>query len=87
MGGLKPNDLGLFDMHGSAFEWCLEVQFGPPHVPGKSESEMEEDPGIGAIRGGSFSSLTLRVGADSRLPILSSSNGQNIGFRPVRRLP
>ena len=49
----KPNDFGLFDMHGSAWEWCAD-EFGPyteatavdPMGPPAKEARV--------LRGGSF---------------------------------
>src|SRR5262249_9146368 len=57
---LKPNDWGLFDMHGSMWTWCQE-RYKPYPTPrdGKAIDDTEDDllildKELRAVRGGSF---------------------------------
>jgi len=35
VGSLKPNDLGLFDLHGNAYTWCQEELQALPDRKGR----------------------------------------------------
>src|SRR5262249_9009864 len=50
VGSLKPNALGLFDMHGNAWQWCQDV-YGE-----KDNKDIEDVKNINSrvLRGGSF---------------------------------
>jgi formylglycine-generating enzyme required for sulfatase activity len=52
-GRALPNDLGLFDMLGNAYEWCQDRQGGEP---GGAELSIDEiiDEGHRPLRGGAF---------------------------------
>jgi len=75
---LKPNDWGLFDMHGNLAEWCLES--AKPQ-----ETIFRNDIGA-AGRGGYYSSDYRHVGSDRRFLIGRKSFESTIGFRPVRTI-
>jgi formylglycine-generating enzyme required for sulfatase activity len=93
VGGLKPNDWGLFDMQGNAWNWCQEQYHGnnPETADGKPVDDSEDDLTISTealrvLRGGS---VLMRPSC------LRSSNRQAgdplprtgiQGFRPVRTL-
>jgi eukaryotic-like serine/threonine-protein kinase len=72
VGTLKPNDFGLFDMHGNNYEWCHDVV--PDASPGpkpnaKPDREATKDGEGRVIRGGSFHQPVRNVRSDSRLVI------------------
>ena len=83
VGKLKPNELGIYDMSGNAWEWCLDYW-------GKYSSKSEKDPtgpaqgAYKVIRGGSWyyvddmAKLTSRDGPKPR------ENNFNYGFRVVK---
>jgi formylglycine-generating enzyme required for sulfatase activity len=79
--GLKlPNAFGLYDMHGNAWEWCLD---GQRHYQDRAEIDPE-GPTAGAnrvIRGGSFDDNPLNCHASARKAREPSVSHVFLGFR------
>jgi formylglycine-generating enzyme required for sulfatase activity len=57
VGSLKPNALGLFDMHGNAWQWCQDVYGGKDN----KDIEDEKNTNSRVLRGGSFDNVAGRV--------------------------
>lgn len=90
---LKPNDAGLFDMHGNVWEWCQEhyVSYSSAQA-GKIAEDIEDtqaaqDKNIRVLRGGSFDFLPRFVRSAGRSWLQPSSRSYFIGFRPARTYP
>lgn len=92
VGNLKPNDLGLFDVHGNANEWCQEVFKDYPNTTDGLPSEDQEDsveirpnePRM--FRGGSYKDDASLVRSAYRNTIAPSESYPYLGFRPARTL-
>src|SRR5205807_367299 len=60
--GLKPNDFGLFDMYGNAWEWCQDAfvtDSSGPDMPAPAEPQKQNaitDAQSRVLRGGCFAS-------------------------------
>jgi serine/threonine protein kinase/formylglycine-generating enzyme required for sulfatase activity len=91
-GQLKPNDLGLFDMHGNVCVWCQDIywpypaaQAGQIYVDAE-ELDKKDVISTRAVRGGSFyfTPRNLRCGYRT----LEAPNGRRFdyGLRPARTL-
>jgi formylglycine-generating enzyme required for sulfatase activity len=90
VGGKKPNDLGLFDMHGNVYTWCQESYRGYPRAKGGGVMEDKEDDlsilstTSRVLRGGSFDYQAVYVRSASRLRLVPTNRFVNVGFRPAR---
>jgi formylglycine-generating enzyme required for sulfatase activity len=83
VGSLRPNDLGLFDLHGNAWEWC-QNRYEDFTDTGDRNMEDKVDNSARLVRGGAFHDRPLNVRSASRYwyePALRDSVG---GFRPAR---
>jgi formylglycine-generating enzyme required for sulfatase activity len=82
-GRLLPNDLGLFDMLGNAYEWCHEPYNSNPEAQGSLVDVIIEDmPGL--LRGGPFSYPPAYVRSAFRYGSSPSDRDIFYGFRPAR---
>ena len=92
-GLLKPNDIGLFDMHGNVWEWCQE-HYRPYRVASKSNiTEDREDPVLEilddnqrALRGGSLADPPMGVRSAARNADGPRNIGRQQGFRVARTI-
>jgi formylglycine-generating enzyme required for sulfatase activity len=82
VGSLRPNDYGLFDMHGNACEWCQD------RFTGKKQEEDTEDMSSTktsrVIRGGAFSTSAPAARFGYRDQYMPTIRTENVGFRPAR---
>jgi formylglycine-generating enzyme required for sulfatase activity len=93
VGGRKPNDFGLFDTLGNAYEWCLGNGHGPPAGPGgpaiedrlasRSITEAMTEP----LRGGAANNAATAIGSGRRIELRPSSFYAVMGFRVARTCP
>ena len=92
-GQLKPNDLGLFDMLGNAWEWCQEkwpakVEASTPGPRQDSEDlEPLADKTGRVTRGGSFANPASEVRTASRNQTRPIDEIDAVGFRMARTSP
>lgn len=89
VGRLRPNDLGLFDMHGNAWEWCQDkyVPLAQQDRDGTSPKVIDQRRSFHVLRGGCFSSTGLSVRSDLRYSNAVESLYHTWGFRPARTYP
>jgi formylglycine-generating enzyme required for sulfatase activity len=90
VGQKRPNDLGLFDMHGNTLQWCQQTYGDYPVVKGMSPAEDDEDNNyiLGerrlAVRGGSFNHRSSHVRAAFRGYDFPTHRHTNLGLRVAR---
>jgi formylglycine-generating enzyme required for sulfatase activity len=93
VGTRKPNDRGLYDMHGNASEWTLTVFPGTTR-DGTVREDAEDKDDIQLIvnsrqrvlRGGSFRSQPSEMSVHERQGYSPSYIYSAIGFRPARSM-
>jgi hypothetical protein len=74
VGSLKPNDWGLFDMHGNVWNWCHE------------EGEEILEPNLHPIRGGAFLDAPPDVRAACRIRVVAERETSETGLRLARSI-
>ncbi|MCE9566785.1 MAG: SUMF1/EgtB/PvdO family nonheme iron enzyme [Planctomycetes bacterium] len=88
---LRPNERGLFDMSGNAWEWCEDSWDGdaikhPEDIEATNNLRVEDNTGR-QLRGGSFFSMPANLQSTARSANRPVDRLGNFGFRPVRTLP
>jgi formylglycine-generating enzyme required for sulfatase activity len=89
-GGRKPNDLGLFDMHGNVWNWCQERYKSYRGNPGGTLIEDKEDilkvyeRERRVLRGGSFTDPDESVYCTTGQGCWPGVIDHSMGFRPAR---
>jgi formylglycine-generating enzyme required for sulfatase activity len=90
-GLMRPNDLGLFDMHGNVWNWCQDRYRSYPDSLIRVNDPVDQEPVTDAhgrvLRGGSFLNLSLFVRAATRVQNRPSLLADSYGFRPARTCP
>ena len=81
VGSRRPNALGLYDLHGNVWEWCLN-RFGP--YPNDDRPIDPEHESWRCLRGGNWyvPPVDCRSAGRNRLP--PASKGNMLGFRVLR---
>ncbi|HEV3259347.1 MAG TPA: formylglycine-generating enzyme family protein, partial [Gemmataceae bacterium] len=86
VGQKRPNDFGLFDMHGNAWQWCQ----GSARPYGRAQQEDKEDPTavtpqlMCVLRGGSFRDHASNLRSACRNNSWPGYRTESIGLRVVR---
>jgi hypothetical protein len=88
-GQKRPNDLGVFEMHGNVWTWCQEVAvlYGSGRIEDKEDLREVEDRFSRVLRGASFYNLAPTVRSASRYIIRPGFRGNHFGVRPCRTWP
>jgi formylglycine-generating enzyme required for sulfatase activity len=86
VGSLKPNDLGMFDLLGNAWEWCHDAR--APYPPGRAEDREQCGPVTAAqervLRGGGFFSGAPDLRSARRIGLQPQVSFSQAGFRVAR---
>jgi formylglycine-generating enzyme required for sulfatase activity len=84
VGSLRPNDLGLFDMHGNVWEWSNNRYQEFADIIDRNTDDKVDDMGSRPMRGGAFGHNPWGVRSADRLWFAPAYRDPSIGFRPAR---
>jgi hypothetical protein len=93
VGSLKPNDFGLFDMYGNAWEWCQDAWLtdspGPemPAPPERQKQRAITNSENRVLRGGCFASSAGVARSAYRFGLQPNAPFAFAGLRVARTLP
>ncbi len=93
VGMKKPNDYGLFDMHGNVWQWCDNSHSSYPSVSsgiasGDFGTSAAVEDNVGRVlRGASFNYLASVVRSAYRYSLMPTSSSHLNGFRVARTYP
>lgn len=92
VGQLKPNPLGLFDIHGNVFERCMQVTPYPsqdqiePILDDRVESEVAHADSSSPLRGGDFPAAATRQQSRHRTVVARKNFWPASGLRLARTI-
>lgn len=90
VGSLKPNDFGLFDVHGNVWCWCQEQYQIYPDGDGVTEDVEDIAEVVSTrprvMRGGAFNYLGSMIRSSYRLMFVPTNRYYTAGFRVARTL-
>jgi len=84
VGSKKPNDFGLFDMHGNVSEWCNDppIKTAQNLLPGLPEPNQPR-----IVRGGAYGYPITNLTSQGHEALPARFPGRSLGLRLVRTLP
>jgi formylglycine-generating enzyme required for sulfatase activity len=88
VGQKRPNDVGLFDMHGNVLQWCQDVyrDLGHEDVEDKEDLKNVRNTDSRSSRGGAFEVHALSARSSNRVGRPAGDRYTAIGFRPAKTL-
>jgi formylglycine-generating enzyme required for sulfatase activity len=87
IGSLRPNDWGLFDMHGNLWEWCHDECQGEDERDIDDLIILKEAKHSRLLRGGAFRNHAGDARSDYRASGSAASRYSSVrGFRPARTI-
>jgi formylglycine-generating enzyme required for sulfatase activity len=87
VGSLRPNDLGLFDLHGNVWEWCQNRPDDFPDMRDRDTDDKADNKSGRSMRGGAFYDPALFLRSAHRVWYEPAFRSYVSGFRPARTFP
>lgn len=85
VGELEPNNLGIYDIQGNAWEWCWDFYSKEYYADSPSDNPYGPNTGGNKVyRGGNFSAPVDYLSVNKRYSLSPKLNDGMIGFRLVR---
>jgi formylglycine-generating enzyme required for sulfatase activity len=84
VGSLRPNDLGLFDLHGNAWEWCQNRFEDFTDMRDRNRDDKVDSKVNRSMRGSAFAWNPMTLLSAFRGASSPATHIYNDGFRPAR---